>query len=66
MQIIHPVSAYNKPQIKSRNTMILLLIFTLDQDKSCQKLLSLELGYIYLAYCTLKYYVLHVIFALDI
>ena len=54
MQIIHPVSAYNKPQIKSRNTMILLLIFTLDQDKSCQKLLSLELGYIYLAYCTLK------------
>ena len=27
---------------------------SLDQDKSFQKLLSLELGYVYLAHCTLK------------
>ena len=39
---------------------------SLDQDKSFQKLLSLKLGYVYLAHCTLIWYVLHVIFALDI
>ena len=37
-----------------------------DQDKSFQKLLSLELGYVYLAYSTLIWYALHVIFTLDI
>ena len=40
--------------------------YSLDQDKSFQKLLSLQLGYVYLAHCTLIWYVLHVIFALDI
>ena len=35
-----------------------------DQDKSFQKLL--ELGYIYLAHCTLIWYALHVIFTLGI
>ena len=39
---------------------------SLDQDKSFQKLLSLELGYVYLAHCTLIWYALHVIFTLDI
>ena len=37
MQAIHPVSAKNKPQIKSKNKMILKNHF-LDQDKSFQKL----------------------------
>ena len=40
--------------------------YSLDQDKSFQELLSLQLGYVYLAHCTLIWYVLHVIFALDI
>ena len=39
---------------------------SLDQGKSFQKLLSLELGYVYLAHCTLIWYALHVIFTLDI
>ena len=39
---------------------------SLDQDKSFQKLLSLELGYVYLAHCTLIWYALHVMFTLDI
>ena len=34
---------------------------SLDQGKSFQKLLSLELGYVYLAHCTLIWYALHVI-----
>ena len=34
---------------------------SLDQDKSLQTLLSLELGYVYLAHCTLIWYALHVI-----
>ena len=37
-----------------------------DQNKSFQKLLSLELGHVYLAHCTLIWYVLHVIFTLNI
>ena len=37
-----------------------------DQDKSFQKLISLEIGYVYLAHCTLIWYALHVIFTLDI
>ena len=63
MQIMHPVSAKSKSQIKSRNTMI-LQNHSHDQDKSFQKLL--ELGYIYLAHCTLIWYALHVIFTLGI
>ena len=39
---------------------------SLDQDKSLQTLLSLELGYVYLAHCTLIWYALHVIFTLGI
>ena len=39
---------------------------SLDQGKSFQKLLSLELGYVYLAHCTLIWYALHVILTLDI
>ena len=39
---------------------------SLDQDKSFQKLLSLELGHVYLAHCTIILYALHVIFTLDI
>ena len=39
---------------------------SLDQDKSFQKFLSLELGYVYLAHYTLIWYALHVIFTLDI
>ena len=39
---------------------------SLDQAKSFKKLLSLELGYVYLAHCTLIWYVLHVIFTLNI
>ena len=45
---------------------MILQNYSLDQDKSFQKLLSLQLGYVYLAHCTLIWYVLHVIFALDI
>ena len=39
---------------------------SLDQGKSFQKLLRLELGHVYLAHCTLIWYALHVIFTLDI
>ena len=39
---------------------------SLDQDKSLQTLLRVELGYVYLAHCTLIWYALHVIFTLDI
>ena len=39
---------------------------SLDQDKTFQKLLSSELGYVYLAHCTLILYVLHVIFTFII
>ena len=39
---------------------------SLDQDKSFQKLLSLELGHVYLVHCTIILYALHVIFTLDI
>ena len=37
-----------------------------DQDKSFQKLSSLEFGYVYLPHCTYIWYALHVIFTLDI
>ena len=37
-----------------------------DQDTSFQKLLKLELGYGYLAHCTLIWYALHLIFTSDI
>ena len=38
----------------------------LDQDKSFQKLLNLELGSIYLLHCTLIWYDLYVMSTLDI
>ena len=39
---------------------------SLDQGKPFQKLLSLEVEYVYLAHCTLIWHALHVIFTLDI
>ena len=45
---------------------MILQNYSLDQGKSFQKLLSLELGHVYLAHCTLIWYALHVIFTLDI
>ena len=45
---------------------MILQNYSLDQDKSFQKLLKLELGYVYLAHHFLIWYALHVIFTLDI
>ena len=45
---------------------MILQNLSFDQGKSFKKLLSLELGYVYLADCTLIWYALHVIFTLDI
>ena len=41
MQIMHPMSAKNEPQIKSRNTMI-LQSHSLDQDKAFEKFLKFK------------------------
>ena len=45
---------------------MILQNLSLDQDKSVQKLLRLELGYVDLAHCTSIWYALHVMFTLDI
>ena len=63
MQIMHPMSAENEPQIKSRNTMI-LQSHSLDQDKAFEKFLKFKtlksLKIVYLD--CLTWYALHVIF----
>ena len=65
MQIRCPVSSQNKPQVKSRNMMI-LQNHSLDQDKSFQKLLKFRTFLCLPCTLQLNMVCLHVIVTLEI